>query len=91
MGSLAGSVLDINGDLVGLLECGVIPCLRKGSVGREKRYGMLDVQIQLATYFSLDILYGANFQVHTARFPTLQKWPLMQLHTLTRNAMQLAS
>lgn len=33
IGLLAGSVLDKNGDLVGLVERGVIPCLRKGSVG----------------------------------------------------------
>lgn len=46
MGSLAESVLDkINGDLVGLVDRGVLPCLRKGSVGRGSGMGCSDPSI----------------------------------------------
>lgn len=48
MGLLAGSVLDKNGDLVGLVECGVIPCLRKGSVRYESGIGCSDPSIHFS-------------------------------------------
>lgn len=72
---LAGSVLDNNGDLVGLADRGVIPCQRKDSGWRR---AVWDVQIQA---FSLATVLASTLcmeQTPSAcrSFPAAQKWPL---------------
>lgn len=72
---LAGSVLDNNGDLVGLVDRGVIPCQRKNSGWRR---AVWDVQIQafsLATVLVSTLCLEVNFQVHAARFPPPKNGP----------------
>ena len=87
---LAGSVLDNNGDLVGLADRGVIPCQRKDSGWRR---AVWDVQIQA---FSLDTVLVSNLCIEQTSkcMPLVSRRPKMaplQLRNLTWNVMQLAS
>lgn len=85
----AGSVLDNNGDLVGLADRGVIPCQRKDSGWRR---AVWDVQIQA---FSLATVLASTLCMcmeQTSKcMPLVPKMAPLQLRNLTWNVMQLAS